>query len=164
MNKAATHGQLSTYQRAQRFLGDVITKSICDSKKQIRPIIQKVTANLNSIYDEIVFYLTGINLIRKLRDAGAEFCFPRPGNGKGFYADGLYDPLLIEKMAYSSIVANDFSINETGELCILTGANQGGKTTFVKAVGLAQLLFQLGLPITAKSAVIAPCDKILTLF
>ena len=49
-------------------------------------------------------------------------------------------------------------------LFVITGPNRGGKSVITAAVGLAFAMAQLGLPITAKSAAISPCDGIFTHF
>ena len=62
------------------------------------------------------------------------------------------------------LVNNNVSFDESGRIFILTGPNQGGKTTYTQAIGLAHLLFQAGLPIPGTSAKISPIDGILTHF
>ena len=47
---------------------------------------------------------------------------------------------------------------------MLTGINQGGKTTFLRSVGVTQAIFQLGWPVSCKEASISPVDKIVTVF
>jgi DNA mismatch repair ATPase MutS len=47
---------------------------------------------------------------------------------------------------------------------VLTGPNHGGKTTYIRAVGVAQILFQAGLYVPASSARMSPVDAIFTHF
>jgi DNA mismatch repair ATPase MutS len=61
-------------------------------------------------------------------------------------------------------VASDVEFGENGRIGILTGPNSGGKTTYLRAVGLAQVLFQAGLAIPARAARMSPVDCILTHF
>lgn len=58
--------------------------------------------------------------------------------------DGLYHPLLKNPVSYS------IKINESTNLCFLTGPNMAGKSTFLKSVGLSIYLAHVGLPIPAK--------------
>jgi DNA mismatch repair ATPase MutS len=51
-----------------------------------------------------------------------------------------------------------------GRVWVLTGPNRGGKTTYTRAVGLAQVLFQAGLYVPASSARLSPVDAIFTHF
>ena len=62
----------------------------------------------------------------------------------------------------SRIVTNDVHIGDTGRIGIITGPNQGGKTTYTQMVGLCQVLAQLGLWVPARSACISPVDNIYT--
>jgi len=100
-------------------------------------------------------------------DAGMPCCFPDilPSEDKAFTADKLYNPLLVlGGKSSANIVTNTVTFEKGGEIIILTGANQGGKTTFLVSVALAQFLFQLGMPVPAASAAISPCGGISTVF
>jgi len=60
------------------------------------------------------------------------------------------------------IVTNDVSMDDDGRIGILTGPNQGGKTTYTQMVGLCQLLGQTGLWVPAAQARLSPVDNIYT--
>jgi DNA mismatch repair ATPase MutS len=62
------------------------------------------------------------------------------------------------------IIANDVQMDENGRIFILTGPNQGGKTTYIQAIGLTQLLAQAGLWVPGSQATISPVDAIYTHF
>jgi DNA mismatch repair ATPase MutS len=62
------------------------------------------------------------------------------------------------------LVANEAHFDKSGRIFILTGPNQGGKTTFTQAIGLIQVLAQAGLHIPAKSGLVSPVDAIYTHF
>jgi DNA mismatch repair ATPase MutS len=62
------------------------------------------------------------------------------------------------------IVQNDVNFGPDGRIFILTGPNQGGKTVYTQAVGIAQVLFQAGLYVPAETARISPADGIYTHF
>lgn len=61
-------------------------------------------------------------------------------------------------------IASDAVFGGEGRIAILTGPNSGGKTTYLRAVGLAQVLFQAGLAIPARQARLSPVDMIFTHF
>lgn len=92
-------------------------------------------------------------------------CLPEiaTGEARTIEIDGLLNPLLALKSG-DPPVASDVRLNDDGRIAILTGPNSGGKTTYVRAVGLAQVLFQAGLPIPARTARLSPADRILTHF
>jgi DNA mismatch repair ATPase MutS len=62
------------------------------------------------------------------------------------------------------IVTNQVKLDEEGRIIILTGPNQGGKTVYTQGIGIAQLLFQTGLYVPGKSAVMSVADNIFTHF
>lgn len=85
---------------------------------------------------------------------------------------GLFDPCFFFKAAAADsvssgdalVVRNDIEINENGSFYILTGANNGGKTTFVRGVGLCFLMAQTGFYVPAAECELSPCDFIFTHF
>ncbi len=86
-----------------------------------------------------------------------------PMEDKVFRAKGLYNPrvaLAIDE----KIVTNDLEFDERASIYVLTGPNRGGKSVITVALGAAQALCQLGLPVPAKSAEISPVDGIYTHF
>jgi DNA mismatch repair ATPase MutS len=72
-------------------------------------------------------------------------CFPSPAPPEGdvLSANGLYDVSLALVME-GVVVGNDFDADGK-HLIMITGANQGGKSTFLRSVGLAQLMMQSGM-------------------
>lgn len=58
---------------------------------------------------------------------------------------GLYHPLLVHP------VANDCCLSPDKPLCFLTGPNMAGKSTYMKAVGIAVYLAHVGFPVPAAS-------------
>lgn len=64
----------------------------------------------------------------------------------------------------ASIVPNDLRLDESEPFCFIVGANGGGKTSFLRAVGVNLLLFLNGAPIFARSASIYPFRSVLTHF
>jgi DNA mismatch repair ATPase MutS len=86
-------------------------------------------------------------------------------------AEGIYDLsfalYLSEKGCLNpmeNIVTNDVCIKETERIQIITGPNQGGKTTYIRAMGILQVLAQAGIPVPAVKAVVSPVDRIFTHF
>ena len=74
---------------------------------------------------------------------------PQPLGAGAFDASGLYDPCL-SLVQQCAVVGND--IDAAGKsLVMITGANQGGKSTFLRSVGLAQLMMQAGMFVAAES-------------
>ncbi len=133
------------------------------------------TAFLFEIMPEISFYIGGCHLAKKLQGSGLPVCFAAalPKDDRKFIVNDIYDASFAIKVMSDTginkldnvVITNDIIMdNEAGRIAILTGANQGGKTTFTRALGLAQLMFQSGLPIAGSKGEISPVDNIFTHF
>ena len=127
--------------------------------------LRKITGDLEELHSDLLYYLGALLYIRDMEKVEAPLCYARlaaPAD-KAFTAKGLYNPVLA-KLKETHPVDNDVEFDPQGEILILTGINQGGKTTFLRSVGLAQALCQLGWPVPAESAKISPVDRIVTVF
>lgn len=97
---------------------------------------------------ELAFYVACLNLQDALEAGGAVTCIPEPAEGtRALSAGGLYDVSLALHLD-GRVVANDLDADGRS-LVMITGANQGGKSTFLRAAGLAQLMLQCGMPVGA---------------
>jgi len=98
---------------------------------------------------ELGFYLAALNLRDLLDRKGQSRCFPDPvGSGEvDLTARGLYDPCLCVA-GVVPVVASDVDLAGKS-LLVITGANRGGKSTFLRALGLAQLMMQSGMFVAA---------------
>lgn len=99
---------------------------------------------------EVGFYLAAVNLWEQLRQRQRVVCYPLPGApGSGDWsARGLCDAALALRSP-GPVVGNDFDIDRR-PLVLVTGASSGGKSTFLRSVGLAQAMMQSGLFVTAE--------------
>lgn len=100
---------------------------------------------------ELGFYIGCLNLRDQLFRKGEPTCFPEPSAaGKPILcAHGLYDACLSVRIA-DRVVGND-AHGDGKPLVMITGANRGGKSTFLRSVGLAQLMMRCGQFVPAES-------------
>lgn len=93
---------------------------------------------------ELAFYLACLNLHEQLQAREQPTCFPDPVSGgtDAFSVEGLYDAALVFHLD-GRVVGNDVA-GDGKRLIMITGANQGGKSTFLRSAGIAQLLMQAG--------------------
>jgi DNA mismatch repair protein MutS len=121
--------------------------------------------SLITLESEFAFFASAATLISKLRARGVPFCPPELAlaDARLTEINGLVN-LLLALNGDASLVKNDAAFNDSGRVAILTGPNSGGKTTYLRAVGLAHVLCQTGLLVPADRAVISPVDDILTHF
>jgi hypothetical protein len=113
---------------------------------------------------ELAFYRACTNLHTRLVEKGEPVCFPEvlDTSTVDASASGLYDPCL-SLSGSARVVGNDLR-GDGRRLVVITGANQGGKSTFLRSVGLAQLMMQAGMFVAALAFQAVPRPGIFTHF
>lgn len=145
---------------------EVFRSSVKSWRNIVGEYVLDNTDFLLKLLPEIEFVSRSADLMRRLADKeGCSIAMPkvRPMEEKTFRAVDLYNPrvaLAIE----DEIVANDFAFDDRARIFVLTGPNRGGKSVITVAVGAAQALLQLGLPVPAREAEISVVDGIFTHF
>ncbi len=111
---------------------------------------------------ELAFYIGCLNLHGRLMQLGEPVAFPLPvAAGERRHAfHGLYDVCLALTMQ-RGVVGNDANADGK-DLVIITGANQGGKSTFLRSIGLAQVMMQCGMFVPAESFCANVCTSLFT--
>lgn len=116
---------------------------------------------------ELNFYISYHNFAQSYRAKGMSMCYPEVSGEKEIAVVGGYDLALAmhsgERPA-EVVVSNDFQLLPGERIFILTGPNQGGKTTFARAYGQIMYLASLGLPVPARSAKLFLARRIFTHF
>ena len=111
---------------------------------------------------ELAFYLGCVNLHRQLAQKGVPVSFPVPmplGTRKHSCV-GLRDACLALSMN-GAVVGNDLKAN-CKNIVVVTGANQGGKSAFLRGVGVAQHMMQCGMYVAAESFSAEICRRVFT--
>jgi MutS domain V len=100
---------------------------------------------------ELGFYVAALNLHDRLAARGEPTCLPEPAEALSavLSASGLYDAALAFYVD-GRVVGNDLDAHGK-RLLLVTGANQGGKSTFLRSLGQAQILMQAGMFVPAES-------------
>jgi DNA mismatch repair ATPase MutS len=111
---------------------------------------------------ELAFYVGCLNLHEQLARKGEPVSFPLPAasNERRHAARGLYD-VCLALILEQRVVGNDLDADNKS-LVIITGANQGGKSTFLRSIGLAQLMMQCGMFVPAEQFCANLCDGLFT--
>ncbi len=119
---------------------------------------------ITALRTELAFYMGCLNLHRQLTDKGEPVCLPVPlaPATRRHHFTGLYDAGVALNLG-GKVTGNDVDA-DAKDLVIVTGANQGGKTTFLRSVGLAQLMLQCGMFVPARSFSAEICTAIFTHF
>jgi len=111
---------------------------------------------------ELAFYLGCVNLRRWLDAKGEPACFPEPRDEaeRALRASDIYDVCLTLHLR-DRVVGNDVTADQRS-LVMITGANQGGKSTLLRALGLAQLMMQSGMFVGARAYRASVCSGLFT--
>jgi DNA mismatch repair protein MutS len=141
---------------------------------------------LASVGPELALLLNGALLVERLSRAGLPMCRPAilPSDDRVTAIDDGYDISLALRLhrpdgtlatgpglpsaptdGEPGVITNDITFDDaSGRVWILTGPNRAGKTTYTRAVGLTQILFQAGLYVPGRAARLSPVDAIYTHF
>ena len=113
---------------------------------------------------ELGFFVGCLNLHDTYASRGEPTCIPVPApmGGGQLAARGLYDACLALR-AEGRAVGNGL-VGDGKQLIVITGANQGGKSTFLRSVGLAYLMLQCGMFVAAEEFSAALCNGVYTHF
>jgi DNA mismatch repair protein MutS len=121
-----------------------------------------------ALFDEQAqFYLAFLEFVAPLRRAGLPLCFPElSAVPQRLRAREAYDLALADQLVTRGepVVHNDLELTAPERIWVVSGANQGGKTTFARTVGQLHHLASLGCPVPAKEAELFLPDRILTHF
>lgn len=143
-------------------MNQVLRHSIRNMKQLFSKMIFDSVTSLLQYVPEIEFIIRCSEYMLSMKKAGMCLVFPEI-SGK-YEVLSLSNPNLLEKIPLAKMVASNAAFDENGQIFILTGPNSGGKSVYLQAVGIAQIMFQMGLPVAADSASYTICDSILTHF
>jgi len=122
-----------------------------------------VSSYFTMLRAELGFYVCCLSLREQLAARGqpATFPVPVPWTVPEFACTDLRDTSLA--LRTGSAVGNDVDADGRS-LVLITGANSGGKSTFLRSVGQAQLMLQCGMFVTAESLRASVCAHVFTHF
>jgi len=128
---------------------------------------QFIDSGIKQLYKELDFYLTFLEFIKPLKEKGYSFSFPAiVKKCETLQCKNGFDLALALQLQKSNqrVITNDFYLEKGEKLFLVSGPNQGGKTTFARMVGQLFYLSLLGLKVPASEASLFVCDHIYTHF
>ena len=176
---SGSDGEYSRHGRNNPLLAPLFRDLANVLEKISKPISQALQhyVNLNghflsNLRRDISFYLAAIQLTHRLREQNLPLCQPEivDSDLPVCEIDQSYNLNLAHHFMTTHpgaqianrVIQNDIRLNQDGAIQILTGPNQGGKTTYTQMVGINQILAQAGLYVPGTAARITPVDNIYT--
>jgi hypothetical protein len=142
-----------------------VERALNESTNALAQAAEHLQHFFSSLQYETGFYTGCCNLTEQMRKRGMPFCLPQVVSAQPaaqWSSLRLYDVSLMLVQG-SSVVCNDFEAGDKN-LCIITGANQGGKSTFLRSIGQAQLMAQCGMCVGAEQLTLSVKSGIFTHF
>ena len=157
-----------------RELKEVNSEYISHLDTAIRAYFKKSTEDILTFENQMSFYIGAKRLVEAVRARGLEMCRPKylPMEERRMNAKGVFDLSFYIQMVGSDpmgslkgkIITNDCRFDDDGRFFVLTGANNGGKTTYTRAIGIIQVFAQAGIYVPCTECEISPVDFIYTHF
>ncbi len=148
----------------ERVISDIKNQGINKVADTIFKTANHLRNFIKIFHTELAFYSGAINLYDELKKSNSQLCYPRifDKSKKVEEFKELKDiTLLLTKK--EAVVSNNLKANDK-ELFIITGANKGGKTSYVRALGTAQIMAEIGIFTVSKECSLNICQKIFTHF
>jgi DNA mismatch repair ATPase MutS len=145
-----------------RILGNIRERAISRVAIALAESADHVMSFFKMLRAELAFYVGCLSLHARLAAKEEPVCFPTvaPANDRKHRFRGLYDVCLSLHMEHR-VVGNEADANGKN-LVIVTGANQGGKSSFLRSIGLAQVMMQCGMFVGAEAFEAELCPALLT--
>jgi DNA mismatch repair ATPase MutS len=125
-----------------------------------------LNADIATFDREAQFHAAYVDYCRPISWSGLSVTYPFVSESKDEEARDIYDLALAAKLVanHAQAITNDYSLTDGERIIVVSGANQGGKTTFARTFGQLHYLAGLGLPVASSEARLLLTDGVFTHF
>ena len=159
-NRGTNHVNAKILEFVSKLYPEIFNKLDNFYKKYINIIDETILV----FSQEVQFYISYLSYIEGI---SLNFCLPQlKTQEKSINVKDGFDLALAYNLSKKDekIVTNDYIFDQNKRIMIVSGANQGGKSTYARAFAQIAYIAKLGLLIPAKEANIFLFDKIFTHF
>ncbi len=143
----------------------LIGQGLTESALVLERICTALFNELCPLARELSFYAAGVRFAAFFAERGLPTVLPDRSTDGSLTGRGLYDPYLAATLpSGGTIVPNDVTMPADTPGLLVTGANNSGKTVFLRSVGSAILLGLCGFPVCAEAAVLPPLRAVTGVF
>lgn len=136
-------------QAGSQALQELAGKAVNDIGNTVTQSAEHVWEFFRRLRCELGFYLGCTNLHDRLTNLGVPICFPQPAAlGAPVFSCRELRDIGLSLATDKPVMGNDVDA-DGASLVVVTGANEGGKSTFLRSVGAAQVMMQAGMFVTA---------------
>jgi DNA mismatch repair protein MutS len=157
------HVEAAVLDLVARLYADVFS-SLADYCRRHRDFVDRT---IGAFDREVQFYAACLEHVERLERAGLPFCYPTvTERSKKVHGREVFDLALADELVRAStpVVTNDFHLEDPERILVVSGPNQGGKTTFARTFGQLHHLASIGCPVPGKEARLFLADRLFTHF
>ena len=150
--------------RGMRILSDLKGEGVNLVANALAQSADHINSFFTMLQTELAFYMGCLNLHKQLTQMGEPTSFPSPlvKESHKHSFEELYDACLALTLKQKTVGNTTNADDKT--LVLITGANKGGKSTYLRSIGLSQLMMQCGMFVTAETYRASLCDSLITHF
>ena len=143
-------------------IGDIKNAALGGIMRHFEGFLEEQAVFFQKLHSQAAFLMGAANLYRRMKRMNVDICFPEITDRKDIRFEGLVE-LSLAINTLRCPVDNSLCANDK-HLLVVTGANQGGKSTYLRSIGIAQIMLQCGMFVPAKSFASGLYSRVFTHF